>query len=583
MAGNGRRRGRCVVRSRDEKNLGPDLPMVPDPDATVLAGPDSAAARSEDPDATQLADPALDPDATQLAAPDPDATVLADPDAAPARRVPSADELPTISLEDTAAATVVADAAGAAPTVAVPPARDGIDALDDPYFSPAAPEDLTQAQPMVAIPSPVESLPERKRRLPRWAVALLVVVLLAAAGGVAWYTYEQELWGGRTVPAVVGMSEEDATEALEALGFAVTVDYQSGDDGFGTVLACDPEPGVRADTSAGATLTVAAERVIPDVLGQDVESAKSALNEAGAYNIELTYRNSTEAEGTVLEASPGVGEPFVSSDTVTLTVARPFTVPNVESLNVEDAKALLESEGLSSNVTYVESDAEKYTVVGVSPGVGERVDAGATVELSVSTPYPSEPWDLLAYFDATPQEASAYLAEEGFSPTHAAVYAAGGNADAAYTDADGDVLKVSDSPESPSYAAESTADVLASGAGIGGVRYVFSSASAPEGGTAESEAGVRAVMKACGFEGLVDTCTQDTIAMPQERPEDMPHFICGYGTQGDYTWAVIIGGYEGATRVVALAAPTAHFSAVDLSAYGGRVCDYVAAADLFME
>lgn len=571
------------MKSRDEKNLAPDLSTASDPDATVRADSDPAADRPEDPDATRLAAP--DP------APDPDATVLADPDASPTRRVPSADELPTISLEDTAAAaaadaaaaTVVADAAGVAPTVVVPPARDGIDALDDPYFSPAVPEDLTEAQPMVAIPSPVESLPERKRRLPRWAVVLLVIVLLAAAGGAAWYTYEQELWGGRTVPAVVGMSEEDATEALEALGFAVAVDYQAGDDGFDTVLACDPEPGVRADTSAGVTLTVAAERVIPDVSGQDVESAKSALNEAGAYNIELTYRNSTEAEGTVLEVSPGVGEPFVSSDTVTLTVARPFTVPNVENLNVEDAKALLESEGLSANVTYVESDAEKYTVVGASPGVGERVDAGATVELSVSTPYPSEPWDLLAYFDATPQEVSAYLADEGFSPTHAAVYAAGGNADAAYTDADGDVLKVSDSPESPSYAAESTTDVLATGAGIGGVRYVFSSASVPEGGTAESEAGVRAVMKACGFEGLVDTCTQDSIAMPQERPEDMPHFVCGYGTQGDYTWAVIIGGYEGATRVVALAAPTAHFSAVDLSAYGGRVCDYVAATDLFME
>nr|WP_275100687.1 PASTA domain-containing protein [Olsenella profusa] len=436
---------------------------------------------------------------------------------------------------------------------------------------------------MVSIPSPVESLPERKRRLPRWAVVLLVLALVAAAAGVAWYTYDQELWGGRTVPSVVGMSEQEATDALEALGFAVTVDYQPGDDDFGTVLSCSPEPGVRADTSAGATITVAAERVIPEVVGKDVESAESALRDAGAYNIEITYRNSSEAEGTVVEVSPAAGEPFVSSDTVTLTVAQPFTVPNVEGMSVQDAQALLDSEGLASSVTYVESDAEKNTVVGVSPGVGERVDAGSTVELSVSTPYPSEPWDLLAYFDATPQEISAYLADEGFSPTHASIYASGGHADAAYADADGDVLKVSDTPESASYGAESTTDVLAEGAGIGGVRYVFSSASVPEGGTAESEAGVRAVMAACGLDGLIDTCTQDSIEMPQERPEDMPHFICGYGRQEDYTWAVIIGGYEGSTKVVALAAPTEHFSGIGLSGYGGRVCDYVAATDLFTE
>ena len=59
------------------------------------------------------------------------------------------------------------------------------------------------------------------------------------------------------------------------------------------------------------------------------------------------------------------------------------------------------------------------------------------------------------------------------------------------------------------------------------------------------------------------------------------HFICGTGAQGGYTWAVLIGGVGDSSRVVAIVAPTEHFSAADLSAFDGSVCDYVAYVDLF--
>ena len=116
-------------------------------------------------------------------------------------------------------------------------ARDGIDVLSDPYFSPAASADLTTARQVIAIESPVESLPERRRRLPRWAVALLVALALAAVAGVAYITYENELWGGRSVPKVVGLTEEDARAELESGGFAVEVEYRAGDGDYGTVLS----------------------------------------------------------------------------------------------------------------------------------------------------------------------------------------------------------------------------------------------------------------------------------------------------------------------------------------------------------
>ena len=290
-----------------------------DLDKTVLAGPDATPDGADaDPDATVLAEPpaAADPDATVLAdAPaevadpdsDPDATQLADAAATRLNLAPGThklESLPTIVLPEI-------DPADSDDVIA----SDGIDALDDPYFSPAVPEDLTEAHAPVQIESPVQSLPERKKRMPKWAVALLVLVLLGAAGGAAWYTYQQEYWGGRTVPQVVGLSEEDARTALEAAGFTVEASYQLADDGFGSVIACSLTAGERVDPSAGATITVAAQRMVPQVVGQDKDAARQALLDAGAQNVVFAYVNSDAPDGTVVAVDPAEGSPFVSADT----------------------------------------------------------------------------------------------------------------------------------------------------------------------------------------------------------------------------------------------------------------------------
>ena len=552
-----------------------------DPDATVLA----PTAEADDPDATAMApvpgaDDAADPDATVLAptpeagdedaAADPEATQLAD--AAPTRLVPTPatsrlESLPTIVLPE----VTPADPDDVASV-------DGIDALDDPYFSPAVPEDLTEAHAPVQIDSPVQSLPERKKRMPRWAVVLLVLVLLGAAGGAAWYTYQQEYWGGRTVPQVVGLSEEDARTALGAAGFPVEVSYELADDNLGCVLACSLNAGDRVDTSTTATITVAAGRTIPQVVGQDKDTARQALLDAGATNVVFSYVSSDAADGTVVSVDPAEGQPFVSTDTITLSVAEPYVVPEVKGLTVDAAKAALEKAGLTAKVTYVESDQPHNTVVACSPDAGTQTSEGAEVELSVSSPYPSDPFYLAEYFDCTSPEAAAYLGEKGFSLSFGGTFS-NGDANAAYTSQAGDVLTFTDKPEAPA-SGSGADDVLSGGATIGGVRLAFSASSVPEGGTAETEAGVRAVMAACGFSTLKDTCTQDDIVVPEAATGK--HFICGYGEDGDYAWAVVIGGSDGLTQVVALVCPKNRFNGgVNLSSFGNSAADYIAYTSLF--
>lgn len=528
--------------------------------------------------------PQADPDATVLSPLDPGATRAevtreradsAAPGGAP-------DDLPTI---------VVPKVPGQASE-----GPDGLDAMDDPYYAPAVPDDLTSARAPVSIPSPVQSLPERRRRLPRWAAALLAMVLVAAAAVGAKVSYDRELWGGRTVPPVVGMGQEEATSALSRLGFAVEAEYRAVDDGFGVVLACDPAPGTRADPGAGATITVSVERTVPAVVGRGVDEARQMLLDAGAGSILLSYRNSDQPSGTVLAVDPAEGEPFTSDDTITLTVARSYTVPNVLGMSADEAQAALADEGLAGSVTYVESAGERDTVVACVPDVGEQVGQGATIELQVACSFPSSPLDLMGYFDVAPLALADYLEGQGFSRVFGEIYAASGNAHAAYSNDGGDVVKVTDEPEAGSYASSSGADVLRSGAGVGGVRYAFSPTSLPHGAASETVEGVRAVMEACGLAGMTDSCTQDDATMPDapsprtgSAPEGgggggtegaSPHFICASGAQGEYTWAVFIGGREGATKVVAMVAPTEHFSSLDGSAYGG-VCDYVAYANLY--
>ncbi|WP_452040958.1 PASTA domain-containing protein [Adlercreutzia rubneri] len=230
-------------------------------------------------------------------------------------------------------------------------------------------------------PAPTARPPRAKGPIIAAACIVLAVVLAAVAGG----TYMAELWSGKTIPEVVGLSQPEAVDALAAKGFAAQAVEVKSDDPQGTVLSSDPEQGHRAEEGSTVTLSVAVPRIVPAIVGATSDEATQALEAEGFTAVTYTEEKSNEAAGTVLAVSPEAGTEAKSGDAITVTVAVPYTVPDVEGMSEADAKAALEAEGYEvSTEWYTTEDIEEGTAVSTDPTAGSELNSGSEVTLYVA-------------------------------------------------------------------------------------------------------------------------------------------------------------------------------------------------------
>ena len=231
------------------------------------------------------------------------------------------------------------------------------------------------------FPGPSARPPRAKGPIIAAACIALAVVLVAVAGG----TYMAELWGGKTIPEVVGLSQPEAVDALAAKGFVAQAVEVKSDDPQGTVLSSDPEQGHRAEEGSTVTLSVAVPRIVPAIVGATSEEAAQALEAEGFTAVTYTEEKSNEAAGTVLAVSPEAGTEAKSGDAITVTVAVPYTVPDVEGMSEADAKAALQAEGYEvTSEWYTTEDIEEGTAVSTDPAAGSELNSGSEVTLYVA-------------------------------------------------------------------------------------------------------------------------------------------------------------------------------------------------------
>lgn len=217
------------------------------------------------------------------------------------------------------------------------------------------------------------------------AVVIAMLCLAVIAGGAAGVTYYLEIWGGKMLPDVVNMTQADATSVLEGKGFSVRTTLVKSDETEGLVLLMDPGAGAREEEGSEVVIHVSEARTVPDIVGRQRDEAAGLLEDDGFENVTVVTQKSDEREGVVLSVEPAAGEKAKAATPITVTVAVPYTVPDIAGKTWDEAVAALEAEGYVTQSAYVYDDnVPDGTILGTDPAAGSKLASGSTVTINLS-------------------------------------------------------------------------------------------------------------------------------------------------------------------------------------------------------
>jgi beta-lactam-binding protein with PASTA domain/predicted Ser/Thr protein kinase len=126
-----------------------------------------------------------------------------------------------------------------------------------------------------------------------------------------------------TVPSLVGLSLDEARQAIRQAGLEVGgITAVPSPEPRNTVVRVNPKEGETVPSGSKVDVRYAnGSNEVPDVVGQDADSATSALQQAGFQANTREQESADAAAGTVLSQSPGGGETSRLGSTVTIVVA----------------------------------------------------------------------------------------------------------------------------------------------------------------------------------------------------------------------------------------------------------------------
>ncbi len=203
------------------------------------------------------------------------------------------------------------------------------------------------------------------------------------------------------VPDLIGLDDREAERAAADAGMSLLwllppADLPAGDPRDGTVV--DQSPVADTVVNPGEIIMVrigqaADEVAVPDVRGLDADAARRRIEGVG-----LQYRQGTGVElavgdgrdGQVVEQDPPGGRRVSPGSTVTVQLGRTPTlveVPDLGGIDSDEARYRLEQVGLEMAVIGVEVDPTWVgRVIDQDPWVGEMVEAGSVVTVTVGIP-----------------------------------------------------------------------------------------------------------------------------------------------------------------------------------------------------
>ncbi len=191
------------------------------------------------------------------------------------------------------------------------------------------------------------------------------------------------------IPPVTGLSQRVATQKLRKAGFEVEV-RQVFDDRVQQGNVIDQSPAARIELEKGLTVTITVSRGpelvgIPDVAGQDEETATATLQNLG-FGVAATEEFSAQVnKGDVIRTNPPIGSDVPKGSEVTLVVSKgpeTFPMPNVIGMTADGARDRLEGLGLKVREVQVPGSIGNE-VVGQEPDAGTTVEQGEEVTIFV--------------------------------------------------------------------------------------------------------------------------------------------------------------------------------------------------------
>lgn len=256
--------------------------------------------------------------------------------------------------------------------------------------SPAQTADTVALETSALAPTP--PAPQRRPARRRGRIALLVVLLLAALLGAAGWYVGAGPGAFVQVPAVVGLTQGQAQQALTRRGLTSTVDTAFDERvAAGSVISADPDEGTRVRRSGSVRLVVSRGPqlfAVPPLVGTSETAARAALAAASLTTGTVTRRYDEQiAGGTVLSASAREGQQLRAGTAVDLLVSRgprPIPITSWVGKPAVAAKAALTKAGFTVTSSEAFSDTvAPGSVVSQNPssGTGRK---GTRVTLVVS-------------------------------------------------------------------------------------------------------------------------------------------------------------------------------------------------------
>ena len=245
----------------------------------------------------------------------------------------------------------------------------------------------------VGTPTSQEDL-ERKKRT-RNLIILLVILLVALAVIAFFLLRSVGAFGSNvTVPNVVGLSADQATQQLHndnlVVGSSTT---RASSTAKGDVLSTDPKAGTSVAKNSAVNLVVSGGPNIPKVAVPSVQGKQltQAIQLLQAANLGYTVKsvNSTQPVGTVLSQDPAAGTKILETRKVLLTVSGTQTqvsTPSVVGQSPANAGSILNQAGLRVGSQSSACSGQPNGVVSAqNPAAGISVPPNTAVNLVVSS------------------------------------------------------------------------------------------------------------------------------------------------------------------------------------------------------